>query len=192
MKKGLFAAVLAATLGVAGCASYRWTSGVPENLRTISVSTFENRSSYDEIDALATQYVLREFQREGTFKIAEKDEGALKLIGTILSANTSTLAPDRNYDYRTSDYQLTLVGELTLVDTATGKVLMDRRKVSATTSLLARNDMLTSLEDSFPRVAREFGRKAVDAVLAADWSLLDAPAAEEAAPAVETPVAPAE
>ena len=56
---------LAATalLAAAGCASYRFTSQVPEELRSIAVPVFENESGFPEIDAVVTQYVLREFQR---------------------------------------------------------------------------------------------------------------------------------
>ena len=61
-----------------GCASYKFRSSVPEELRTMAVPVFENASGYPEIDAVVTQYVLREFQREGTFKICPIENPANK------------------------------------------------------------------------------------------------------------------
>ena len=59
-------AVLAA-FALAGCASYRWTSSVPADMRTVSVPTFRNESDLVEFGAVTTRQVLREFQRKGTY-----------------------------------------------------------------------------------------------------------------------------
>ena len=56
-------------VALAGCANYRGTSSVPEELRTVAVPVFENRTSSAELGPIITQYVLREFQREGTFSV---------------------------------------------------------------------------------------------------------------------------
>ena len=56
----------AALIFSAGCSTYRFRSPVPEELRTIAVPVFENASGFPEIDAVVTQYVLRELQHEGT------------------------------------------------------------------------------------------------------------------------------
>ena len=45
---------------LSGCGTYHVTSAVPEELRTISVPVFENKTGYPELGAIATQYVLRE------------------------------------------------------------------------------------------------------------------------------------
>ena len=39
--------VAALVLGLGGCASYTWTSAVPEEYRTIAVPVFENRPNPD-------------------------------------------------------------------------------------------------------------------------------------------------
>ena len=58
-----------------GCANYRWTSRVPEEIRTVAVPVFQNRSDAAELGAITTQYTLREFQREGTFSIRRSGGG---------------------------------------------------------------------------------------------------------------------
>ena len=51
----------ALSLLVCGCAAYSWRSGVPAEMRTVSVSTFRNESDLTELGAVAARQVLREF-----------------------------------------------------------------------------------------------------------------------------------
>jgi len=156
----------ATVLITAGCSSYRFTSSVPEELRSIAVPVFENESGYPEIDAVVTQYVLREFQHEGTFKISGLDNASFKLLGKLERAKTQSLNYDRNDGSHTSEYRYSLVARITLVERSTGKLLIDDMPVKANTTFLTHGDMLTGLQDSYPRIAKEMGRSIVDAVLA--------------------------
>ncbi len=150
----------------AGCASYRFGSAVPEELRTIAVPVFENASGFPKIDATVTQYVLREFQREGTFKIASLDDASVKLLGKLVRSDQQPLNYDRNFGSRTSEYRYTLVAEITLVERGTGKLLIDGQQIRANTTFLTHGDMLTGMQDAGPRIAKELSRAIVDAVLA--------------------------
>jgi len=160
--------VLSATAALlaAGCATYHFGSAVPNELRTIAVPVFENASGYPEIDAIVTQYVLREFQREGTFKIKRIDNASLKLLGKLVRSDISAISYDRNYSSRASEYRYTLTAEITLVERSTGKLLIDAMPIKADTTFLTAGDMLTGMQDAYPRISKELSRKIVDAVLA--------------------------
>ena len=55
-----------AALFAPGCGtSYSWRPAVPEDMRTVSVPSFRNESDVQELGAVVTRQVLREFQREG-------------------------------------------------------------------------------------------------------------------------------
>lgn len=162
------ASLLCATalLFMAGCASYKFRSAVPEELRTIAVPVFENASGYPEIDAVVTQYVLREFQREGTFKVSTLDNASLKLLGKLVKTDLQSLNYDRNFGSRTSEYRYSLVAEITLVERGSGKLLIDAVPVKANTTFLTHGDMLTGMQDAYPRIAKELARAITDTVLA--------------------------
>ena len=153
-------------VAASGCASYKTGSSVPEDLRSIAVPVFENASGFPEIDAVVTQYVLREFQREGTFKIDTLEGASLKLLGRLAKSNLQALNYDRNFGSRTSEYRYSLVAEITLVERGTGRLLISDMPVKASTTFLTYGDMLTDMQDAGPRVARELSRAIVDAVLA--------------------------
>ena len=155
----------AALLFSAGCSTYRFRSSVPEELRTISVPVFENASGFPEIDAVVTQYVLREFQHEGTFKIKGVKDSSFKLLGKLVKSDTQALSYDRNNGSRASEYRYTIEAEITLVERSTGKLVIDGMKIKANTTFLTHGDMLTGLQDAYPRIAKDLSRSIVDAVL---------------------------
>ncbi|MDR2849003.1 MAG: LPS assembly lipoprotein LptE [Verrucomicrobiota bacterium] len=160
------AASAALLLGCAGCASYHVGSSVPEDQRTIAVPVFENESGFPEIDAVVTQYVLREFQREGTFKLAALGDASFRLLGRLVKSERQPLNYDRNFGSRTSEYRYALEAEITLVEAATGRLLIEGKPVRVSTTFLTHGDMLTGMQDAAPRIARDLSRAIVDTVLA--------------------------
>ena len=158
-----------AVLAVTGCSSYRWTSDVPEELRTVAVPVFENRTSSSELGPIITQYTLREFQREGTFSIRRSGESALEVQGSIVKASRVVAAFDRSYGSRASEYRYMVTAEVSLINKDTGKVLMNNRRYVAETTFLTRGDLLTSQRDAAARIAQDFARQIVDDVTSFDY-----------------------
>jgi Lipopolysaccharide-assembly len=149
----------------AGCGSYHVTSGVPEEVRTISVPVFENKTGFPEFGAIATQYTLREIQREGTFKIVPLESASYKLL-CALSTDQRAVSFNRSYGSRALEYRYKLIASVTLVERSTGKLLLDNVPVEAVTSFLTHDDMLTGMQNATPRVSKELSRAIVDMVLA--------------------------
>ena len=165
----VFCLAAAGCLGLGGCASYRVTSDVPEELRTIAVPLFENETGYPEVSAIVTQHTLREFQREGTMTLKPLEHASLKLLGTVRHGETRPVRFDRSYGSRASEYRYTLIAEITLVERATGRLLLDAVEVQGTTTFLTYDDMLTGMQNAYPRIAQELARAIADTVLAA-WA----------------------
>ena len=80
-----FFPIAAALAVLAGCRAYTWTSSVPEDMRTVSVPTFRNETDVVELGAVATRQTLREFQREGSFKVMRPGDAAIEVQGVIRS-----------------------------------------------------------------------------------------------------------
>lgn len=166
MTKRIFRIVSAAALAFAvGCVDYRWTSRVPEEIRTVAVPVFENRTSSAELGPIVTQYVLREFQREGTFKIRRAGDSSIEVQGAIVSATQGALSYDRSYDNRGREYRYTVKAEVSIINKDTGKVLQDNRPyVAETTTLAIGGDVLTARRDAAARIAVDLARQIVDDV----------------------------
>ena len=167
--KRLFSLVIAC-LALGGCGtSYSWRSSVPENLRTVSVPTFRNESEVMELGAVATRQLLREFQREGTFKVRSSDEAAIEIQGVIKSASSNINAYDRRAGLRTSAYKAQAEAEVSVIDHRSGKVRVNNRKYVAQADFTAGQDLTTAQRDASGRLAEDLARQVVDDVLNLKW-----------------------
>lgn len=154
---------LAAVSLVCGCgANYVWRSSVPEAMRTVSVPTFRNETNVAELGPIAARQLLREFQREGTFKIRTNGDAALEIQGVLKSANASVGAYDRRTGLRMSAYDFNAVAEVSVIDKRSRKVLIDNRVYKVKTVFTSGQDLTTSMRDASGRLMDELARQVVD------------------------------
>lgn len=169
MKKQLLGVFTMVAL-LAGCASsYSWKSNVPHELRSVSVPTFRNESSLMEIGSICTRQILREFQREGTFKITSADDAVLEIQGVVKSVGSTNTGYNRANWMRLTSADMSAVVEVSVIDKRDGKVLINNRVYKPTVSLVALQDMTTAERDASGRLADELSRMVVDDVCKMKW-----------------------
>lgn len=162
-KTALLLSLLAMFAG--GCASYRWTSRVPEEIRTVAVPVFMNRTTAAELGPIATEYVLREFQREGTFKIRRSGDSTIEVQGEITKATRHHAAYDRSFGRRASEYRYVVTAEISLINRDTGRTLLEKRAYTAETTFQVQGDLLTGQRNAAARIAQDLARQIVDDVV---------------------------
>lgn len=163
--------LLVLTLALAaGCAtSYSWKLRVPAAMRTVCVPSFRNETSLAEIGAISTRQVAREFQREGTFRLAAADDAALEIQGTVKSLMNGVVGYNRRTLSRHVTSELQMVAVVSVIDKREGKVLVDNRKYLAQTSMVVGQDATTAERDASGRLADDLARQVVDDVLNLKW-----------------------
>lgn len=161
------AAALAVLLG--GCAEYSWTSRVPADMRTVCVPVFRNESDVTELGAVAARQVLREFQRNGTFTIASREDAAIEVQGVVKSARSGFSGGDRRSGLRMSEYDFRMEAVVSVVDRLGGRVLVDNRVYKAETTFAAGHDLMTAMRNASGRLAEDLARQVVDDVLDYKW-----------------------
>lgn len=162
--------VLIALCAMCGCATdYSWKPSVPEAVRTVSVPTFRNESEVNEFGAVATRQLLREFQREGTFKIRTAGDAALEIQGVVKSAGCGMSAYDRRIRGRIAAYDCFATVEVSVIDRRNRKVLIDNRSYRAKASVTSGQDVTTSMRDASGRLADDLARQVVSDVLNLKW-----------------------
>jgi len=154
-----------------GCGStYGWRRlSVPTDVRTVYVPTFRNESDVPELGAIASRQVLREFQREGTFKIRSEDDAVLEIQGVIKSATSSVKAYDRRSGSRKSACDFSAIVEVSVIDKRSRKVLVDNRPFKASAVYTAGSDSATAKRDASGRLMEDLARQVVDCVLGIKW-----------------------
>ena len=161
---------IAVAFAVLGCASdYSWRSRVPERMRSVAVPVFRNESDITGLGSAAARQLLREFQREGTFRIADKDDCALGIQGVVRKSAVSTAGYDRGTGMRLSNCDLSADVEISVVDKTSGRLLVENRRYTAKTTFIENGDHLTAKRDASGRLAEDLARQVVDDVLSLKW-----------------------
>ena len=156
--------------GLCGCgANYLWRPSVPSAMRTVAVPTFRNESELQEVGAVAARQLLREFQREGTFRICPTGEAALEVQGAVREVSSGSPAYDRRSGLRISGYEMTGTFVVSVIDKRAGKVLVDNRAYTARAAYAAGQDQTTARRDASGRLAEDLARQVVDDVLNLKW-----------------------
>lgn len=157
--------VLSAMVLLSGCAGYTWGTSVPTEYRKVSVPVFENLTAVSEIGPIVTQYTLREFQREGSFRIVCPEEAVIEVQGVLRSMSRQGVAYDRGQGMRAAEYQYVVVADVTFVDKKNGKVLLERKGVRGETTFLTNDDLLTGQRNASFRIAADIARQIVNDAL---------------------------
>lgn len=163
--------LLILTLALAGgCAtSYAWKPHVPTAMRTVNVPSFRNESQLVEIGALATRQIAREFQREGTFRLAAAEDAALEIQGVVKTVRDGAVAYNRRTLARHVACDLKMTAVVSVVDKREGKVLVDNKAYEAHTAMVVGQDQTTAERDASGRLADDLARQVVDDVLNLKW-----------------------
>ena len=138
-------------------------------MRTVSVPTFRNESDVVELGAVATRQVLREFQREGTFKIASADDAAVEVQGVIKSVSAGSVYYKRMETMRAYEQRFIIAADVSVIDRRSGKVVVDNRHYAAETTYLTDTDIVTARRDASGRAAEDLARQIVDDVTSYRW-----------------------
>ena len=166
MRSMLFTVALLAVTLLSGCVGYTWGTSVPKEYRKVSVPVFENMTTVSEIGPIVTQYTLREFQREGSFRIVRPENAAIEVQGVLRSMRREGVAYDRGEGMRASEYRYVVVADVTFVDKKNGKVLLERKGIKGETTFLTNDDLLTGQRNASFRIADDIARQIVNDALA--------------------------
>lgn len=153
-----------------GCiTAYKWTSSVPEKMRTVCVPTFRNESNVTELGTIVSRQILREVQREGSFKVARPADAAVEVQGIIKSTRSGYCAGDRHSGARLGEYVFTVVAVVSVIDRVNGRVLVDNRRYEAVTTFVANQDKMTGERDASGRAAEDLALQIVDDMTSMQW-----------------------
>ncbi len=143
---------------LSGCAGYHIGPIQPYYLRTvhsIAVPTFKNSTLIPRISVLITDSVVKQFQQDGTYRIAGRDDADAILTGEIDQVVRAPARSVRGNVLATVEFNLVMKVRYSLVDRATGKALGPAAFVYGTTSFFVGDDITTDERQALPLAAEE-------------------------------------
>ncbi len=160
MKKAF--ALLSLAFLLEGCAGYHLgpaTPGYLKNVHAIAVPTFANSTITPRIEVLVTNTVIKQFQQDGTFRIANADSADATLKAEIVGVNRSPARSVRGNVLSTTEFNLTLIVKYSLV--GRDQKALGSGGVSGSTSFFVGTDVATDERQALPLATEELARHLV-------------------------------
>lgn len=155
MKKAFSILLLAFLLS--GCAGYHLGPAKPAYLReihSIAVPVFRNATLVPRIEVLVTGTVIKQFQQDGTFRIANEDNADATLKGEIVAVGRSPARSVRGNVLATTEFNLSVRVRYTLVG-RDGKTIAGPSEAAGWTSFFVGSDVSTDERQALPLAAEQ-------------------------------------
>ena len=160
MKKASLLLSLALLLN--GCAGYTLgpaTPGYLKHIHSIAIPMFGNTTLVPRIEGLVTTTVIKQFQHDGTFKIASADSADATLKAEIVGVSRSPARSVRGNVLSTTEFNLVLSVRYSLVG-RDGTVLAPGG-VTGATNFFVGTDVNTDERQALPLAAEQLARQLV-------------------------------
>ncbi|MEY2545427.1 MAG: hypothetical protein QOG48_544 [Verrucomicrobiota bacterium] len=158
-----FASAVLLSLGLSGCAGYHIGPVKPNYLadvHTIAVPTFKNTTIVPRVEALVTDTVIKQFQQDGTFKIASEHNADARLEGEIVRITRSPARSVRGNVLATAEFNLSVHVKYKLVG-RDGQQIGPGGDVGGSTSFFVSMDVTTDERQALPLAIEELATRLV-------------------------------
>ena len=119
-----------------GCAGYKIGPVQPkfmEGIHTIASPSFKNDTLEPRIEVLLATALIKQFQQDGTYQIANENNADAIIVGTLERIERRPARSVRGNVLQTSEYTLTLRCRFEVKDRHTG-VILDNRAINGITN----------------------------------------------------------
>ena len=125
----LFAGMLAAPVLFGGCSGYHLGPAKPASMKevhTLAVPAFQNMTLEPRVEVMLANCVIKQLQQDGTYKISTESESDAIVQGTLERIERTPSRGVQKDFYQTSEYTLSLLLKVKVVQRSTGKTLSER------------------------------------------------------------------
>jgi hypothetical protein len=149
-----------------GCASYQLGSMLPDNVKTVYVPTFINKTSEPMIESEATQAAIRELQKDGSLSVVGTPEEADTLLTvTLTDYRLTPLKYERDLKTTADQYRLTLTAQVVLTRRTTDKVVSENPRIQGEADFSIAGDFTSSKKLGLPNAAADLAHNIVESVV---------------------------
>ena len=149
-----------------GCATYQLGSMLPDDIKTVYVPTFVNKTSEPMIETEVTQAVIREIQKDGSLKVVGTPEEADTLLSvTLTDYRLTPLKYERDLNTTADQYRLTLTAQVMLTRRTTDKVVSENPRIQGEADFPIAGDFTTSKKQGLPDAAEDMAHNIVESIV---------------------------
>ena len=152
---------LACLLALPGCTSYRLGSMLPPNLSSVYVKTFVNETGEPQLEFQTTSATVREFQQDGTLRVAEQDTADAVLDTKLTGYKVTPVRYSKTSLTTGREYRLLLTAEAVLKDVKSGKVIATVTAAQGETTFFVTADLKSDERTAVPAAAQDLAHHIV-------------------------------
>ena len=149
---------------LSGCAGYHLGTVNSYGIRSIHVPVFQNKVLEPRIEEQISNAVVRQFQLDGSVRIAPAAEADAVLDGEIIAWERHPLRFRRSNLLVTREYRLVIAARITVKD-RNGTVLVSRKRIEGETTFFVGDDQVASERQAFPVAAEDLAKNIVTQVV---------------------------
>lgn len=153
-----------------GCAGYRLgpTGGFAAGDKSIQVMPFSNQTLEPRLTDAVTAQLRKQFQHDGTFRLATHDDGDIVVTGIITKYTRHELSFQPADTLTARDYRLSMTAQVTARDRITGKVVIDQ-EISGFTLIRVGPDLVSAERQSLPLLANDLAKNVTTRLADGSW-----------------------
>jgi hypothetical protein len=161
---------LAAAVLLTGCAGYKLgpSNGLEAGSRTVQINPPINKTSEPRLSEELNHELRQQIQRDGTYRLATREEGDIVVSTTIMEYNRSGETFLKRDTLTARDYRIHLVALVTAYDRVTGKNLVNRQ-VTGRTLVRIGSDQAAAERQALPLLTEDLARVITSALADGEW-----------------------
>jgi hypothetical protein len=159
-----------ASLALTGCAGYKLgpTNGFAAGEKSVQVQPFVNQTLEARLTDAVTAQLRKEFQRDGTFRLASHEDGDIVVTGVITAYERREMSFNSKDTLTVKDYRLTITAQVKAKDQSSGRMLLDR-PVRGYTLVQVGNDLTSSERQALPLLAQDLAKNVAELLVDGTW-----------------------
>ena len=163
-------ACLVASLLLSGCAGYKLgpSNGLEAGSRTVQINPPVNKTPEPRVAEELNHQLRRQIQREGTYKLATREEGDVVVNATITKYNRIGETFFRRDTLTARDYRIQLVAFVTAYDRVSGKNLVSKEFIGRTLVRIGSDQASAELQ-ALPLLTEDLARIITSAIADGEW-----------------------
>ncbi len=147
-----------------GCLGYRLGTTLPPGIRSLYIPTFVNRTGEPGLETTTTQAAIREFQQDGTLRIASEESADAYLDVQLQVFKLQPLAYEEDNSRTAEEYRLIIIAQVDFYRSDSDERL-SRRLVRGESSFEPSGDLSVGKMEALPEAAEDLAHQIVKTVV---------------------------
>jgi hypothetical protein len=159
-----------AALLLTGCAGYKLgpSNGLEAGSRTVQINPPVNKTPEPRIAEELNHQLRRQIQRDGTYRLATREDGDVVVNATITKYNRIGETFLRRDTLTARDYRIQLIALVTAHDRISGKTFVNREFVGRTLVRIG-SDQASAERQALPLLTEDLARIITSAIADGEW-----------------------